>query len=159
MELEETQTINISADISYIWTRFNRAWLVAGAFAGWGAGLAVLLLASFLAKDLWHPLQLIGAAVPGGGAFAGGIIHFGLSGFFGLVFAQFVWEESRKRTLLVLGTLAGIEVWLFWSMMFMPSFNEPLFFALPKLVSLGLHLVFGALFGALIAILRNRIRA
>ena len=155
-------------DISYIWTRVNKRWLASGFLAGLGAGLVMLAFAAFLstnlAREISFPAKLIGAALFGGkalatdsivGGTAGLILHLTLSGFFGLVFAQFVLETSRKRVLIFLGALAGLAVWLFWSMMFMPSFNEAMFFFLPKLVSLLLHLVFGVTFGFLIVLLRS----
>ncbi len=154
-------------DISYIWTRFNRRWLASGFLAGVGAGLVALALAAFLsanlAREISFPAKLIGAVLLGSDALAadsliggttGFLIHLTLSGFFGLVFAQFVLETSRKRNLLLLGTLAGLAVWLFWSMMFMPSFNEAMFFFLPKTVSLLLHLAFGFSFGLFVVLLR-----
>src|SRR3989338_437120 len=161
----ETQTQN---DISYIWTRLNRRWLLSGLISGVGAGLSMLLLASFLSlknhQELTFPLKLIGAAVLGdqamqigqfgGGAFTGILIHFGLASFFGLVFAQFVAEWSRKRVLFLMGLLGGLAVWLFWATMFMPSFNEPMGFLLPKGISLILHATFGLTFGVLIVVAR-----
>lgn len=170
MELAQTPNHNLShdihRDISYIWTRFNRRWLACGAGAGLGAGLLMIVVAAILTRDPLLPPRLVGAALLGPealrtgtvlGAALGGVIHFGLCAFFGLAFAQFVWEHSRKRVLFLLGTLAGLAVWLFWSMMFMPAFNEPLFYALPKSASLLLHLLFGVMFGALIVTLRARL--
>ena len=88
---------------------------------------------------------------------AGTIIHLTLAGFFGVVFAQAVSETTKKRLLFLLSLLAGMAVWLFWSMMFMPSFDEPLFWHLPKMVSLFLHGIFGISFGLFIVLLRPRL--
>jgi len=154
-------------DISHIWSRFNIRWLLTGLIAGIGAGLVMLavaaLVSSVLSREFIYPAKLIGAALLGGsslqiGSFAGGfvgiVIHLVLSGFFGLVFAQFVLETSRRRILFLLSILAGLAVWLFWSMMFMPSFNETMLFLLPKTTSLFLHAVFGLSFGLLVIFLR-----
>lgn len=153
--------------IAHIWTRLHPRWLLTGVISGLGAGLVVLLVAAFLSKGIFFPIKLIGATALGEqamdlgtfgvGGFAGLAIHFGLSAFFGLVFSQTVSEISRRRTLLFLGTVAGLAVWLFWSMMFMPSFNEPMFYLLPKSVSLLLHTIFGVTFGILVAGLRPTI--
>lgn len=161
----------IHHDISYIWTRVNKRWLAAGALAGMGAGLAMLAAAAvltyfYLPREMSFPAKLIGAAMLGAsalqidariGMIAGLAIHFGLSGFFGLAFAQCVWEESRRRVLFLLSTLTGLALWLFGSMMLMPAFNETMFYLLPKPVSLLLHVVFGVSFGILIVGLRRRL--
>lgn len=163
--METIQKIN---DISHIWTRLNPRWLVSGITAGLFAGLVMLLVAAFLAgSELFYPAKVIGASVWGKqamqfgslglGGLTGMTIHFFLSGFFGLVFAQFVLETSRKRTLLLLGALAGLAVWLFWSAMFMPSFNEPMTWLLPKTISLLLHAIFGFTFGLSLVTLRARL--
>lgn len=155
-------------DISYIWTRVNVRWLLCGALAGLGAGLVVLLISAlltvlYLPREFDFPAKLVGAVLLGAnalhidselGTLTGLAIHLGLSTFFGLVFAQFVFETSRRRFLFLLSCLAGLSVWLFWSMMFMPAFNEPMFYLMPKPVSLLLHAVFGVSFGLLIVTLR-----
>lgn len=155
-------------DISYIWTRFNKNWAKTGVLAGLGAGLGSILLAGLFSGSLAYPFRLVGAALLGpealrhgsvAGFLTGALIHFGLSAFFGFVFAQFVWEESRRRILGLLGTLGGLAVWLFWSMMFMPAFNEPMLFLMSKKMALLLHLVFGATFGVLVIGLRSRFTA
>jgi len=157
----------MSNDVSHIWTRFNGRWILTGVLSGLGAGAAMLIAAAILsgqvAREFFFPAKLIGAALLGPkalqidsnlGTTAGLALHFALSAFFGLVFAHFVLETSRKRTLFLLGTLGGLAVWLFWSMMFMPSFNDAMSVLLPKTVSLLLHAVFGASFAAFIILLR-----
>lgn len=151
-------------DIAHVWTRFHPRWLLTGIISGLGAGFVVLLVAALLSRGIFFPIKLIGATALGEnamdlqtfgiGGFAGLAIHFGLSFFFGLVFSQTVSETSRRRTLVLLSTVAGLAVWLFWSMMFMPSFNEPMFYLLPKSVSLLLHTIFGVTFGVLVVGLR-----
>ncbi|MDO8526500.1 MAG: hypothetical protein Q7T03_02295 [Deltaproteobacteria bacterium] len=155
-------------DVSYIWTRFNLRWLLTGIVAGLGAGLMMMLVAALLATKAGlpatFPIKLVGAAVFGGqamqvdsfipGGMAGTVIHFGLAAFFGLVFAQFVAEWSRKRVLILMGVLGGMAVWLFWSAMFMPAFNQPMAHLLTKPVSILLHVTFGLSFGLLMVCLR-----
>lgn len=154
-------------DVSHIWTRFNGRWILTGVVSGLGAGAVMLIAAAVLsgqvAREFFFPAKLVGVALLGPkalqidsnlGATAGLALHFALSAFFGLVFAHFVLETSRKRMLLLLGTLAGLAVWLFWSMMFMPAFNETMSALLPKTVSLLLHTIFGASFGAFVILLR-----
>lgn len=127
--------------------------------------VSILLTAIYLPREFAFPAKLVGAALLGAnalqvdselGALAGLGIHLGLSTFFGLVFAQFVFEASRRRFIFLLSCLAGLAVWLFWSMMFMPSFDEPMFYLMPKAVSLLLHAVFGVSFGGLVVVLRSR---
>lgn len=146
-------------DISHIWMRFNRRWLLTGSVSGFGAGLLALALASLISVKTHHgalyPLQLIGATWKNSfSGKVGFVIHFTLAAFFGLVFAQSVLETSRKGVLIFLGTLAGLAAWLFWSAMFMPAFNEPMTYLLPKTFSLFLHVVFGFVFGVLVVLLR-----
>lgn len=160
----------MNKDIAHIWTRFNKSWTISGVLSGLGAGLAMILAASLLGKmageEFFFAPKLIGAALLGGkalavdssaGLWAGLAIHFTLSAFFGLVFAQTIRETARKRILFVLGLMGGLAVWLFWCMMFMPSFDQPMLFLLPKLTALGLHLLYGLTFSLLIIILRATI--
>lgn len=158
----------VTNDISYIWTRLNPRWLFTGAVSGILAGVVMFLIAGWLSpRELTFPLKLIGAAIFGGESMrqetlgltgvAGGLIHLTLAGFFGSVFAQAVKETTKKRLLFLLSVLAGMAVWLFWSMMFMPSFDEPLFWHLPKVTSFFLHGIFGASFGLFIVLLRPRL--
>ncbi|MDO8494680.1 MAG: hypothetical protein Q7S68_05030 [Deltaproteobacteria bacterium] len=157
-------------NIAHIWTRFNKSWAISGVLSGLGAGLAMILAASLLGQmageELFFAPKLIGAALLGGkalavdssaGIWAGLTIHFTLSAFFGLVFAQTIRETARKRILLALGLMGGMAVWLFWCMMFMPSFNQPMLFLLPKLTALALHLLFGLVFSLLLITLRATI--
>jgi len=163
---ENTQTRN---DVSYIWTRFNPKWALSGVLAGIGAGLIAVALGSFLSmhymfREAAYPFKLIGAVwfgssalnaatfVPGG--LAGLATHLSLSAFFGLVFSQFVPEWTKKRILIIMGTLGGLAVWLFWSAMFLPSFNETMAYLLPRPVSILLHLAFGLSFGVLMVSFR-----
>lgn len=163
---EITQTTN---DISYIWSRFNPRWVLTGILSGVGAGFAAIALGAFFSthyiyREAGFPFKLIGfswvgphalnAGVFNSGGLAGLLTHVALSAFFGFVFAQFVAEWMRKRVLILMGTLGGLAVWLFWSAMFMPSFNEAMTYLLPKPVSILLHLVFGLSFGLFIVTLR-----
>jgi len=147
------ENTSVHHDISYIWTRLHPRWLATGLIAGLGAGLIMLCLAAYLSttihEDLTFPVKLIGSSLS-----AGFLIHFSLAGFFGVVFSQFVSENSRKRSLLLLSFLGGLAVWLFWFAMFMPSFNEAMTFFLPKKISLLLHVVFGLSFGLLVVWIR-----
>lgn len=159
-------------DISHIWKRFNPRWLLTGILSGIGAGFVMLLLTSLwahtLPREATFGAKLIGATLLGAksldlhsnkGAFVGLLIHFGLSSFFGLTFAQFVLEASRRRILILLSILGGLVSWLFWFMMFMPAFNEPMAWLFPKPISLLIHLVFGLTFGVLVVVLRPRLNA
>lgn len=160
--------VTTTNDISYIWTRLNPRWLLTGAVSGILAGIVMVLIAGWLSpRELTFPLKLIGASIFGGESMnqktfgfagvAGAIIHLTLAGFFGSVFAQAVKETTKKRLLFLLSMLAGMAVWLFWSMMFMPSLDEALFWHLPKTTSLFLHGIFGASFGLFIVLLRPRL--
>ncbi|MDP2600330.1 MAG: hypothetical protein Q8P84_06320 [Deltaproteobacteria bacterium] len=164
---ENTQTRN---DVSYIWTRFNPKWALSGVLAGIGAGLIAIAVGAFLSmhymfREAAYPFKLIGAVwfgpsalnaatfTPGG--LAGLATHLSLSAFFGFVFSQFVPEWTKKRILIIMGGLGGLAVWLFWSTMFLPSFNETMADLLPKPVSILLHLTFGLSFGVLIVAFRK----
>ncbi len=163
---EIAQTKN---DVSHIWTRFEPRWILTGILSGIGAGFIAIGLGSFFSihyiyREAGYPFKLIGFSWVGqhaldagafnSGGLAGLMTHIALSALFGFVFAQFVAEWTRKRVLLLMGALGGLAVWLFWSSMFMPSFNEAMTYLLPKPVSILLHLVFGLSFGLLIVILR-----
>lgn len=163
-----TDTTQSQNDVSHIWTRVYTGWLKTGLLSGLGAGLVALVFGAFLAnlihREATYPAKLIGAVWVGAealqlgsfnsGALAGLVIHFTLSAFFGLVFAQFISERSRKGSLVFLSLLGGVAVWLFWSMMFLPSFNPTMASLLPKTISLLLHFVFGLSFGLFIVMLR-----
>lgn len=152
--------------IEHIWSRFNLKWVIAGTLSGILAGIAMLVVAGIVTQGGFFAFpKMIGVTLVGPesmrlnglgvGGFLGVALHLFLSGFFGFVFAHFIDEHSKSTSILFLGLLGGLAVWLFWSMMYMPSLNEPMTWIVSKTMQIKLHLFFGATFGLLLNLLRK----
>lgn len=156
--------------ITHIWNRFHVRWLLCGGAAGIGAGLVMLVVAILLGLESlgeWsQPMKLLAAGIFGPDAtyygplgepgLYGTSLHLSLSLLYGMLFAQLVDEKSRKRSIIVLGLVTSFIIWIFGSLLFMPSFNRTLAGILPARVGLLLHLVFGLSFGLILSALRPR---
>lgn len=154
--------------IAHIWTRLHVRWVIQGAFCGVLAGFIMILVATLISiktlGDWSQPLKLVGAMVYGPQATAygplgaagivGGLIHFSLCILYGVVFTHLVHEDSSPVSLIVLALVTSFIIWIFGFLLFMPSFNLSLAFALSTPVSLMLHLLFGFSFGISLTWLR-----
>ncbi|MBX7149698.1 hypothetical protein K1X76_11545 [bacterium] len=159
-------TKNEESGITHIWERFNGRWITAGALAGLAGGAFVMMVACILAaKNLgeWsQPLKLLGAICYGEDAtrfgalgkagFHGILIHALLSTVYGITFAQLVNEYSRFISILVLGVVTSLIIWVFGWNLFLPSVAHQLFnLHLPIYVGLFLHIIFGASFAVILS--------
>lgn len=157
--------------ITHIWERVHVKWLIAGGIAGFLAGLLTIVVSSFLSLtklgDVTQPFKLIGAVLfgyeataygPLGAAGLAGIaIHFTLSVLYGIIFAQLVCEKSKPRSLVILGLVTSLIIWVFSAMLFLPSFNVTLALFLNKGLGLFLHILFGVSFGFFLHLSRKKL--
>lgn len=155
--------------INHIWERIHHKWLVCGGLAGFLAGLLTIIVSSILSLvelgDVTQPFKLIGAVIFGYEATAYGplgtagltgmLIHFALSVIYGTIFAQLVCEKSRLRSLVILGFVTSLIIWVFSAMLFLPSFNATLALFLNKWLGLFLHILFGVSFGFFLHLARE----
>lgn len=157
--------------ITHIWQRLHVRWIMAGGLSGIAAGLFIVLssgiITNALTGDWGQPLKLIGASIYGNTAtaygplgvagFAGLLIHLSLSLLYGVTFAQLICEKSRPVSLLVLGIVTSLIIWVFGCMLFLPSFDIPLAFSLGRWTGLALHVLFGSSFALILIFLRARL--
>ena len=157
--------------ITHIWTRFNLRWIICGILSGVLAGLLIAIItmpiaASYLGEST-AGLKYIGVVFfgsegtrfgpMGASGFAGLVLHLSLSALYGAVFAQLVCEKSKPQSLLILGVVTSMIIWVFGCMLFMPSFNLPLREVLSPILAIFLHIGFGLSFGVILNFLRNKI--
>lgn len=158
-----------SASIAHIWSRFNVKWIIAGAIAGVGAGLAMLAVASLIAAQYlgeWsQSIKLLAVTFHGPNilqfgpltfqALYGLFLHLALAALYGVIFAQLVDEECSGAALIVLGLTTSLIVWVFGCALFLPSINFVLTQAMPIRVAILLHLTFGLSFGLIAQVTRR----
>lgn len=158
-----------SASIAHIWSRFNVKWIMAGALAGVGASLVMLVVASFIAAHYlgeWsQAIKLLSVTFHGPSilqfgpltiqALHGLFLHLGLGGLYGMIFAQLVDEEGSGAALIVLALTTSLIVWVFGCALFLPSINFVLTQAMPIRVAILLHLTFGLSFGLIAQVTRR----
>lgn len=156
--------------ITHIWQRFHGRWIMAGGVSGILAGLMIVIVSGIITQsltgDLWQPLKLIGAAIYGNSAtaygplgvagIAGLLIHLFLSLLYGVTFAQLVCEKSRPLSLVIMGIVTSLIIWVFACMLFLPSFDLPLAFSLGRWIGLLLHVLFGLSFALILVFFRSR---
>lgn len=155
-----------SKTITHIWTRFNPKWLISGAISGILAGSIVLGIACLIAAQTmgeWsQPLKLLGSMCYGGDAMAFGPVgtvgmyglglHLILSTIYGLTFTQLVDENSKPLSLVILGFVTSLVIWVFGCQLFMPSFNYYLYDALTTVSAVLFHVLFGITFGIILSV-------
>ncbi len=160
-----------TGSITHIWERLHAKWMVCGGVAGFLAGLLSIIVSSWLSfiklGDVTQPFKLIGAAFfgyeataygpLGSAGLAGMTIHFALSILYGVIFAQLVCEKSRLFSLVILGFVTSLIIWVFSAMLFLPSFNVTLALFLNKWLGLFLHILFGISFGFFLHLARKKI--
>lgn len=155
--------------ITHIWERFNIKWIIVGALSGAFAGLVMLAAGSYLAAEhlgAWdQSLKLLAAIRFGGDALSfdsgtsvllyGALIHFSLSLLYGVTYAQLVNEKSKSISLIVIGFVTSLIIWVFGCQLFMPSFNYFLLANMTTAVGFGLHILFGISFGIFASLFRG----
>jgi len=138
-----------------------------GLFAGWAAGLAMLLVAmigaAIVGAPVYRPLQLVSgflfdtdALTLGSGAvFMGLVVHLALSGFFGVLFnttlpraVSFTWAVGAAFVYTLL-------VYLFMTWVVLPWLNPLLFRTVPPGVLLIYHLAYAAVLPLALPMRRN----
>ena len=163
-----TTTLKNEQSVTHIWTRFNLKWIITGAVSGILAGLFVIGIGSLIAgKHLgeWsQPFKIIGAAIYGKealhyGSFGrpglmGLFIHMLLSAIYGGTFAQMVNEKSSRSSLVILGLVTSLVIWVFGCALFMPSFDIFLRISMPITLGVILHIIFGISFGLILSLVR-----
>lgn len=162
--------MNQNKTITHIWTRVNPKWLVSGAISGILAGSIVLAVACLIAiktEGEWsQPLKLLGSMCYGGDAMAFGPVgavgfyglglHLILSTIYGLTFTQLVDEKSKPLSLVILGVVTSLVIWVFGCQLFMPSFNYYLYDALTTVSAVLFHILFGATFGIILSAIESK---
>lgn len=147
--------------VTHIWERVNCRWLGAGAFSGIAAGLLIMIIGSIMAQihygEWTQAPKLFAAMCYGGDGLAYGsapgiviygfLIHFFFSAIYGMTFAQLVNEESTTLSLMILGFVTALIIWVFGFRLFMPSWDYWLFAAVPGGLGILFHIIFGISFG------------
>lgn len=147
----------------------SSSWLGWGALSGFLAGVVFIALNSWFAttmgKPALAPFKVIatlaqGPPPPQATVWVGMVIHAVLSALLGLVFAALAgWIRERSAGLLMwAGILYGVVVYVIDFQVlsrFVPQFNAFLA-ATNQPLELAVHLVFGAVLAALLALAANR---
>jgi hypothetical protein len=150
---------------------------VAGAIAGLGGGLAMLLIGALLThaldQDLWLQLRIIaglvlGPAVATEAGFAaqpilvGGLIHLAAAALLGALFEvalrQFARRYTNDATPEVAGLVYGLLIWLVAFFGVIPAVS-PLLLQIYEPALIIQHLVYGAVTGLLFSMLRPQVYA
>ncbi len=162
-------TLEEGKSITHIWTRFNPRWVMAGIFSGVIAGLIVAAISGIYAAkvsgEFYRPLKLMGAAIfgvkattygPLGTAGMAGLgLHLILSACFGGTFAHLVDEKSKGVSLVILGVVTSLVIWVFGGCLFAGSFDLPFALEVSKRVILIAHILFGLSFGIILKSVRG----
>lgn len=141
--------------------RTAREIIAPGVVAGWGAGLAALMLAMIHAalagRGLLWPLQVIASALLGdqalegrglaaaGSAITGLVIHLLVSGSWGVLFNALVPRGFSYGWAAGMGMLFAVVAFLVMAWLVVPWFLPELYRSVHPAVLLVYHLVFGAL--------------
>lgn len=165
-------TVENNGSINHIWERFNFKWIIAGVVSALLSGFIILGLTCLLAANVLgeaiQPLKILGAAILGNNgsialaygplnqyAVAGILIHGALCAWFGATFAQMVDENSKALSLVILGFVTSLVIWVFGGSLFSGSFNITLWSVVDRWLWFGLHIAFGVLFGIILSVVRG----
>jgi len=161
-----------NGSINHIWERFNPKWIIAGIISALASGFIILALVCALSANALgeaiQPLKILGAVVLGnnGGiataygpfnkyAAIGILFHAFLCSWYGATFAQLVDEKSKALSLVILGFVTSLIIWVFGGNLFLGSFNITLWAVVNRWLWIGLHIAFGTLFGIILGIVRG----
>lgn len=146
---------DFDGDIVAIWLRKDPARWVAGIIAGALAGLIAMAvamgLASASAMELWYPVKLMSTPILGAvgtdnsimtGAIVGLIVWEFVAIFWGFVYSHFVGTNSF-RSLLAMGLVWGIFLWIFNWNLYYQSFKPIRWSGVPSSAAILVCVVYG----------------
>lgn len=126
----------------------------AGLMAGLVAAIVGLTLSFAMGAGFWTPFKLLAASILGvdaliggfGTVLLGGILHFAVAAFWGIVFAALVRRDTPQGRALAGGLLFGVCVWAVMTFIGLPVLNRTMVprVAMSPAVWFITHLVYGA---------------